>query len=172
MMGICIFPLRCCTLFFRKDCLQLHKAYLRLILSKCQLKFVIIFKPCLISHNSTLRVHFRDLCRKIKWRILQTIRGKGVLFLLVCILLFCTSLHILPFCFHFFIGSVMQAERINLDSNVFPNKSSFCCWSPNRWNCYAVWTYFPAPTVVMWFRNYPNLNSFSSYRLFKSLSIN
>lgn len=38
----------------------MHKAYLRLILSKCQLKFVIIFKPCLISHNSTLRVHFCD----------------------------------------------------------------------------------------------------------------
>ena len=57
----------------------MHKAYLRLILSKCRwLKFVIIFKPCLISHNSTLRVHFRDLCRKLKWRILQTIRGKGV----------------------------------------------------------------------------------------------
>jgi hypothetical protein len=33
-----------------------------------------------------------------------------------------SCLHILPFCFHFFIGSVMQAERINLDSNVFPNK--------------------------------------------------
>jgi hypothetical protein len=30
----------------------------------------------------------------------------------------------LPFCFHFFIGSVnvLQAERINLDSNVFPNR--------------------------------------------------
>ena len=51
----------------------MHKAYLRLILSKCQIKFVIIFKPCLISHNSTLRVHFCDLCRKIKWRYLQTI---------------------------------------------------------------------------------------------------
>jgi hypothetical protein len=24
MMGICIFPLHCCTLYFRKDCLHVH----------------------------------------------------------------------------------------------------------------------------------------------------
>ena len=55
MMGICIFPLHCCTLYFRKDCLHVH-VHLKLCLTQ------VLFNKCRMQVKCISLFNLTRLC--------------------------------------------------------------------------------------------------------------